>query len=131
MIKICRYSMLCLTKMSLGGMYNNFTRSKINFATTCLDKKHKRPLSWSAKQKSVVSTKCFFFFFFSFRRIDCQTIWGRFHKSWGHGANHRDSSIKVGSMVQSALYASKRLLKSWAQGAKHFMKLTLGLFLTE
>ena len=41
-------------------------------------------------------------------------FWGRFHRSWAHGANHRDSSIKVGRTAQSALYASKKLLKSWA-----------------
>ena len=52
---------------------------------------------------------------------------GRFHKSWAHGANHRDSSIKVGHTAQSALYASKKLLKSWALGAKQFMKSTKGL----
>ena len=31
------------------------------------------------------------------------TSLGRFHKCWAHGANHRDSSIKVGCMVQIAL----------------------------
>ena len=39
--------------------------------------------------------------------------WGRFHKSWAQSANHRDSSIKVGPMAQSALYAFKKLLKNW------------------
>ena len=42
---------------------------------------------------------------------------GRFHKSWAQGAKHRDSSIKVGRMAQSALNAFKKLLKSWAYGA--------------
>ena len=45
---------------------------------------------------------------------DAKRTKGLFHKSWALGANHRDSSIKVGRMVQSALYASKKLLKSWA-----------------
>ena len=27
-------------------------------------------------------------------------IWGRLHKTWAHGANHRDSSIKVGRKAQ-------------------------------
>ena len=39
---------------------------------------------------------------------------GQFHKSWVMGANHSDSSIKVGHKAQIALYASKNLLKSWA-----------------
>ena len=51
---------------------------------------------------------------------------GQFHRSWAHSANHRDSSIKVGRTAQSALDASKKLLKSWAQGAKQFLKATPG-----
>ena len=39
---------------------------------------------------------------------------GRFHKNWAHSTNHRDSFIKVGPTAQIALYASKKLLKSWA-----------------
>ena len=39
--------------------------------------------------------------------------WGRFHKSWAHGANI-ERALKVGCMAQSALYASKKHLKSWA-----------------
>ena len=34
------------------------------------------------------------------------------------GANHRDSSIKVGHMVQSMLYTSKKLLKKLGVGHK-------------
>ena len=49
---------------------------------------------------------------------------GRFHKSWARGANHRDSSIKVGRMAESALYAFKKRPKTWAYGAKQFMKST-------
>ena len=37
----------------------------------------------------------------------------QFHKSWAHGAKHRDSSIKVRCEAQIAPYASKKLLKSW------------------
>ena len=34
--------------------------------------------------------------------------------SWAHGANHRDSSIHLGSAPTRYYYASKKLLKSWA-----------------
>ena len=43
-----------------------------------------------------------------------ERVQGCFHKSWVHDANHRESSIKVVGTVQIALYASKKLLKSWA-----------------
>ena len=48
--------------------------------------------------------------------------WGRFHKSWAQGANHRDSSIKAKGAAQSAPYAYKKFLKSWAQGANWAQK---------
>ena len=38
---------------------------------------------------------------------------GRFHKSQVHGANHRDSSIKVGPTAQSALYVYSNVSSYW------------------
>ena len=42
-----------------------------------------------------------------------------------HGANHRIVLSKLGAR-RKALYASKKLLKSWAYGTKQFIKLTPG-----
>ena len=70
---------------------------------------------WSVLHKNAQNQKVVEFSKHLIKKLSSLTLArGRFHKSWAHGTNHRDSSIKVGRTAQTTLYNSKKLLKSWA-----------------
>ena len=69
-----------------------------------------------------------------FSRLDSNNqlipfTWGRFHKSWAQGANHRDSSFKVRARRKARPTPQKSFSKVGRRariGRKKFMKSTPG-----